>query len=155
MTARTVAKEHGMKVENILNAKGRDVETISPEASIVVAIHRLTAAGIGALVVSSDGNTVKGILFEGDIVRALSRHGAQALELRVADCMTRPVSVCSPDALIQDAMAEMTRRRQRHLPVVSHGKLCGLLSVGDVVKYRLDELELETNVLRDAYICLH
>jgi len=141
-----------MKVENILHAKGWAVETISPEASMVLAIHRLTTAGIGALVVSSDGESVEGTLSERDIVRALSRHGARALELRVADCMTRGASVCSPDALVQDVMAEMTRRRQRHLPVVVQGKLCGLISVGDVVKNRLDELELETNVLRDAYI---
>jgi len=141
-----------MKVENILHAKGWAVETISPQASIVLAIHRIATTGIGALVVSSDGESVDGILSERDIVRSVSRHGALALELRVADCMSRGALVCSPDDLVKDVMAEMTRRRQRHLPVVVQGKLCGLISVGDVVKNRLDELELETNVLRDAYI---
>ena len=70
----------------------------------------------------------------------------------MADCMRRGGPVCTPDTQIRDAMADMTRHRQRHLPVLRDGKLCGLISLGDVVKYRLDELELETNVLRDAYI---
>jgi CBS domain-containing protein len=115
------------------------------------AIHRLMSAGVGALVVSDDGEAVEGTLSERDVVWALSRKGGGALDLRVADCMTRGGPVCAPETLIQDAMAEMTRRRQRHLPVLRDGKLCGLISLGDVVKNRLDELELETNILRDAY----
>jgi CBS domain-containing protein len=141
-----------VKVENILQSKGWAVETISPGATMAHAIHRLTSAGIGALVVSNDDETVLGTLSERDIVWALSRRGAEVLELYVADCMTRGGPVCAPDDVLQDTMAEMTRRRQRHMPVVKDGKLCGLISLGDVVKYRLDELELETNVLRDAYI---
>jgi CBS domain-containing protein len=141
-----------MKVENILQSKGWAVETISAGASIAQAIHRLTSAGIGALVVSEEGETVEGTLSERDIVWALSRQGVNVLELNVADCMSRGGPVCTPETLIQDAMADMTRRRQRHLPVLRDGKLCGLISLGDVVKNRLDELELETNVLRDAYI---
>jgi len=141
-----------MKVENILQSKGWAVETIAPEATMAHAVHRLTSAGIGALVVCGDGDTVIGTLSERDVVWALSRHGAEALHLPVADCMIRGGPVCSPDDSIQHAMAEMTRRRQRHLPVLREGKLCGLISLGDVVKNRLDELELETNVLRDAYI---
>ncbi|HEY4409859.1 MAG TPA: CBS domain-containing protein [Acidimicrobiia bacterium] len=141
-----------MKVENILQSKGWAVETISGGASIAQAIHRLTSAGIGALVVSEEGETVEGTLSERDIVWALSRQGVNVLELNVADCMSRGGPVCTPETLIQDAMADMTRRRQRHLPVLRDGKLCGLISLGDVVKNRLDELELETNVLRDAYI---
>ena len=116
------------------------------------AIHRLTTAGIGALIVCDDGDTVLGTLSERDVVWALSRQGAAVLDSHVADCMTRGGPVCEPDDLIQDAMAEMTRRRQRHLPVMRDGRLCGVISLGDVVKNRLDELELETNVLRDAYI---
>ena len=141
-----------MKVENILQSKGWAVETIPPEASMAHAIHRLTSAGIGALVVCDEGEVVIGTLSERDVVWALSRQGGEALHLQVADCMTRGGPVCTPDDSIQDAMAEMTRRRQRHLPVLRDGKLCGLISLGDVVKNRLDELELETNVLRDAYI---
>ena len=141
-----------MKVENILQSKGWAVETIAPGATMAHAIHRLTTAGIGALVVSEDGERVLGVISERDIVWALSRRGAEILDLHVVDCMTRGGSVSTPDDTIQDAMAEMTRRRQRHLPVLRDGKLCGLISLGDVVKRRLDELELETNVLRDAYI---
>lgn len=141
-----------MKVENILQSKGWAVETIASGASMAQAIHRLTSAGVGALVVSDDGEAADGTLSERDVVWALSRHGGGMLDLNVADCMTRGGPVCTPETLIQDAMAEMTRRRQRHLPVLRDGKLCGLISLGDVVKNRLDELELETNVLRDAYI---
>jgi CBS domain-containing protein len=141
-----------VKVENILQSKGWAVETINPGASMAQAIHRLLSAGIGALVVSSDGETVDGMLSERDVVWALSRNGVTVLELSVHDCMTRGGPTCTPDDRIQDAMAEMTRRRQRHLPVLRDGKLCGLISIGDLVKNRLDELELETNILRDAYI---
>ena len=141
-----------MKVESILQSKGWTVETIGSGASIAQAVHRLTSAGIGALVVSDDGETVEGTLSERDVVWALSRQGGAGLELNVGDCMRRGGPVCTPDTLIQDAMADMTRLRQRHLPVLRDGKLCGLISLGDVVKYRLDELEMETNVLREAYI---
>lgn len=152
MAGGDIDKEPPMKVENILQSKGWAVETVSPGGTMIHAIHRLTTAGIGALVVSDDDETVLGTISERDIVWALSRWGAEVLELRVADCMTRGGPVCTADDTIQDAMAEMTRRRQRHLPVLRDGKLCGLISLGDVVKNRLDELELETNVLRDAYI---
>ena len=141
-----------MKVENILQSKGWTVETISGGASLAQAIHRLTSAAIGALVVSEDGETVEGTISERDIVWALSRQGAAVLDLNVADCMMRGGPVCTPETTVQDAMGDMTRWRQRHLPVLRDGKLCGLLSLGDVVKHRLDELELEANVLRDAYI---
>jgi CBS domain-containing protein len=141
-----------VKVENILRSKGWAVETISAGASMAQAIHRLTSAGVGALIVSEDDEVVEGTLSERDVVWALAHQGVAVLELRVADCMTRGGPVCTPDDSIQDAMAEMTRRRQRHLPVVRGGRLYGLISLGDLVKHRLDELELETNVLRDAYI---
>jgi CBS domain-containing protein len=140
-----------MRVENILQSKGWAVETISAGASMAQAVHRLTSAGVGALVVSNDGEKVEGTLSERDVVWALARRGTGVLDLTVADCMTKSGPVCAPDDLIQDVMAEMTRRRQRQLPVLRDGKLCGLISLGDVVKHRLDELELETNVLRDAY----
>jgi CBS domain-containing protein len=141
-----------MRVENILQSKGWAVETIQSGATMAHALHRLVTAGIGALVVSDDGETVLGTLSERDVVWALSRQGGAVLELHVGECMTRGGPVCEPDDFIQDAMAEMTRRRQRHLPVMRDGKLAGVISLGDVVKNRLDELELETNVLRDAYI---
>jgi len=141
-----------MKVENILQTKGWAVETVPPDAFMDQAVHRLMGAGVGALVVTPDGVTVEGILSERDVVRAVSRQGGRVLDVRVGDCMTRDGPTCTPETLIQDAMAEMTRQRQRHLPVLRDGRLCGLISLGDLVKHRLDELELEASILRDAYI---
>lgn len=141
-----------MKVEAILQAKGRTVEKIRPEATVPMAIHELTTRGIGALVVSSDGERVVGIVSERDLVRGLARHGTRLLEMRVGEVMSRNVPLCSPEGSVKDVMATMTRTRHRHLPVVEDGRLCGIVSIGDVVKHRLEELELETHVLRDAYI---
>jgi CBS domain-containing protein len=141
-----------VKVENILDAKGRHVETIAPDATVLMAVHRLTSMKIGALVVSVDGERVEGVLSERDIVSGLLHHGDRLTDLRVREVMARSVPVCGPGDTIKQAMAQMTRTRNRHLPVVDDGKLCGLLSIGDVVKNRLEEMELETNVLRDAYI---
>ena len=141
-----------MKIENILETKGRNVETIAPDASVATAVHRLVNAGIGALVVSSDGETVLGIIAERDVVLALSTYGTAALGRPVSDVMGKGVSTTSAEAPLAHVMAEMTRRHQRHLPVLELGRLVGIVSVGDLVKNRLSELELETNVLRDAYV---
>ncbi len=141
-----------MKVASILELKGNTVETTPVNATVASVVHRLTALGIGALVVSDDGRRVQGIISEREIVHGLSRHGATIVDRRVADVMTRAVPTCSPDDTIKDVMAEMTRTRHRHLPVVDRDGLCGLVSIGDVVKHRVDEIELETSVLRDAYL---
>ena len=142
-----------MKVEAILKAKGRVVQTTTPEADLRLVVHKLSSLGIGALVVSPDGRTVKGTISERDIVRGLNKHGGSVLELRATDVMTPNPPTCSPEDLLQQVMADMTRTRHRHVPVVDEdGSLCGIVSIGDVVKYRLDEMELETSVLRDAYI---
>ncbi|MGH8887970.1 MAG: CBS domain-containing protein [Egibacteraceae bacterium] len=141
-----------MKVEVILKAKGHAVETTGPEATVGMAVRRFTTMGIGALVVSADGHRVDGVISERDVVRGLNKHGAALLGMRVADVMSQSVPVCSPDDSIKQVMAQMTRTRNRHLPVVDGGTLCGLVSIGDVVKHRLEEMELETNVLRDHYI---
>jgi CBS domain-containing protein len=141
-----------MKVEAILGAKGRRVDTTLPGTTVALAIHELTTRRIGALVVSSDGERVEGVISERDIVRGLAHHGAVLPGMRVSEVMSRQVPVCSPQDTINHVMAEMTRTRHRHLPVVDAGKLCGIVSIGDVVKNRLQELELETAVLRDAYI---
>ncbi|MGH9183492.1 MAG: CBS domain-containing protein [Acidimicrobiales bacterium] len=140
-----------MKVESILKSKGRTVETIAPDASIPLVVHRLTTLGIGALVVSRDGQRLEGIVSERDIVRGLARHGSRLMELRAADIMSKQVRACEPDDTITHVMAEMTRSRNRHLPVLEEGRLCGVVSIGDVVKNRLEELEMEATVLRDAY----
>ena len=137
-----------MHVEAILKGKGRAVATIAPDASIADAVDLLTKKGIGALVVSRDGSDVAGILSERDIVHALANRGGQVLELAVSALMTRHVYTCQPDDTIADLMVKMTERRIRHLPVVERGKLAGIVSIGDVVKNRVDEVEEEASSLR-------
>jgi CBS domain-containing protein len=141
-----------MKVEVILRDKGRRVETIRPDADLLLAVHKLTTDNIGALVVSADGRRVEGVLSERDVVRALARSQGDPLELRVSAVMSRGVPVCSRDDTLVTVMGVMTRTRNRHLPVVDDDGLCGIVSIGDVVKNRLEEVELETHVLRDAYL---
>lgn len=144
-----------MRVEEILRAKGRDVETIRPDAKMLMAVHRMRMQNVGSLVVSRDGK-VEGVLSERDVVRGLTRHGPDLLEMSVVAVMSRPVPVCAPEDSLVTVMGQMTRTRNRHLPVVdAGGTLCGIVSIGDVVKHRLEEMELETNVLRDAYLARH
>ncbi len=140
-----------MKVENVLNAKGHQVETVSPQEGVAGAIHRLVNEVIGALVVSSDGERVEGVFSERDLVRAVAKHGARVLDMRVGEVMTRSSPVCSSQDSLAHVMSEMTRTRNRHLPVVDDGRLTGIVSIGDVVKHRLEEMALEASVLRDAY----
>lgn len=144
-----------MKVSDILGTKGNAVTTIRPEAAVSTVVRRLKLEGIGALVVSEDSVQVVGIISERDIVRGLAEDGAELMEKRVLDLMTSPVKTCSLDANIKDIMGVMTRSRIRHLPVVEEGRLVGIISIGDVVKNRLEEVELEADVLRDAYIASH
>jgi CBS domain-containing protein len=146
-----------MRVREILDAKGRGVVTVRPEASVSTVVHRLVLERIGALVVSEDGRHIAGVVTESDIVRALAADGAAAVASgrRVAELMTRNVATCTPEDTVKRVMAEMTRRRVRHLPVVEGGGLAGIVSIGDVVKSRLEEVELEADVLRDAYIAAH
>jgi CBS domain-containing protein len=141
-----------MNVDAILHEKGRAVETVRPDAKVLLAVHRMRLQNVGALVVSRDGVQVEGVLSERDIVRGLTRYGGDLLEMGVAAVMTRGGPVCAPGDPIVSVMAQMTRTRNRHIPVVEDGRLCGILSVGDVVKHRLQDMELETNVLRDAYL---
>ena len=144
-----------MKVQDILSAKGERAEkvaTVQPDATIDTVTHRLKLEGCGALVVSSDGSQVDGIVSERDVVRGLPEHGANLLSMAVSEIMTREVKTCTPDENATDIMSEMTRRRIRHLPVLENGKLHGIISIGDVVKSRLDELETETHVLRDYIV---
>jgi CBS domain-containing protein len=143
-----------MKVDAMLNAKGRRIVTIHPSASIATAAHKLRLEKIGALVVSDDGDRLVGILSERDIVNGLVDFGPALLEREVSSIMTRTVRSTSPTADIGSVMAEMTRSRIRHLPVLDHGTLIGIISIGDVVKNRLEELEAEKNVLRD-YVFAH
>ena len=138
-----------MKVRTMLAHKGDRVLTVRTDATITAAIEILKAEKIGALVASDDGAAVQGILSERDVVRGLQEHGAKLLSMTVAEFMTTPVKTCELTDDIQDIMAQMTRSRIRHLPVVEEAKLCGMISIGDVVKNRLEELEAEASALRD------
>jgi CBS domain-containing protein len=142
-----------MQVETILKSKGRRVATTTLRESIAVIVARLRADGIGSLVVTDENGRILGLIGEREIVDGLMVHGADLLGKRVEEVMTRSVPTCQPSESLQDVMAKMTLRRVRHLPVIDDsGTLCGIVSIGDVVKNRLEELELETNVLRDAYL---
>jgi CBS domain-containing protein len=139
-----------MTIESILRRKGTNVTTIPPEASVKRAADWLCAKNIGALVVTSE-DTVLGLISEREIVHAFSRYGETAGSMPVKEIMQYGVTTVSPDESVNRVMNLMTHHRVRHMPVLRGGKLAGIVSIGDVVKYRLEELELETNVLRDAY----
>jgi len=145
-------EESIVKVAAILKAKGTSVATTPPEATVSTVVWDLRSKGIGALVVSQDGTTLLGLISERDIIHALAEHGARLPGLRVSQLMTRSVVTCTPEDSITTVMALMTRHRVRHIPVVEAGRLRGIVSIGDVVKHRLDELEMEANVIREAYI---
>jgi CBS domain-containing protein len=137
-----------MNVETILRNKGNWIATIRPDATIADAVSMLHRERIGAIVVSEDGNSVDGILSERDIVIALAEQAADLLSRTVGEIMTRNVVTCEPGDTVGELMAEMTNRRVRHLPVVADGRLCGIVSIGDLVKNRLDEVEFEAQSLR-------
>jgi CBS domain-containing protein len=137
-----------MNVETILQNKGSEVATIRPGDTVGAAVDALVSRNIGALVASEDGERVDGIISERDIVHALAHHGPGLLSLTVAEVMTRQVVTCDPAESVGELMAEMTNRRIRHFPVVLNGRLCGIVSIGDVVKNRLDEIEYEAKSLR-------
>lgn len=139
-----------MNVQSILSTKGSAVVTISPDASLAEATAVLREKGFGALVASVDGSSIDGIVSERDIVRALADDGAATLDRDVASCMSTEVFTCEPNDSIDALMAMMTERRIRHLPAVdADGNLTGMISIGDVVKCRLGELERENDQLHD------
>ena len=138
-----------MKVSNLLATKGSDVATISQERSVADAVALLKERGIGALVVTGAKAPIAGMFSERDVVRALATSGAGALDMKVAELMSAEVSVCSPSTELNDLMTMMTERRFRHVPVVDDGRLVGLVSIGDVVKARLEELEHDKKDLLD------
>jgi CBS domain-containing protein len=138
-----------MNVKTILAAKGGDIVDIEPTADLAAAAKLLSAHRIGAVVIRGAGGRLAGILSERDIVRALSEHGADALKLSVGQVMTRNVATCGEDETISSIMERMTTGKFRHLPVVTKGELTGLVSIGDVVKQRVEEIESESEALRD------
>lgn len=137
-----------MRVAEILERKGTLTVTVQRSDSVNRAVDVLREYGFGALVVSSDGKSIDGIVSERDIVRALGLR-EDLLDMSVADIMTSRVFTCQPDDRLDELMAMMTERRIRHLPVEIDGRLAGLISIGDVVKYRLSELEDEAAAMVD------
>jgi CBS domain-containing protein len=138
-----------MTVRAILTFKGRDCVTISPDATLGEAARVLSQKRIGAVVITGAERRVAGILSERDIVHAVATNGAAALEQPVSSAMTREVVTCSEEETIPNLMQRMTSGRFRHIPVVERGRLAGIVSIGDVVKYRLAELEREHEALRE------
>ena len=138
-----------MTVKTILSTKGSEVITIAPTATLEEAIAVLAKNRIGAVVVLGPQQRVIGILSERDIVRALSEHGASALNQPLAQTMTRVVVTCGEADTVSDLMERMTRGRFRHIPVLEQDRLVGIISIGDVVKQRLGEMERESEQLRD------
>jgi CBS domain-containing protein len=138
-----------MRVSDLLATKGHDVATISRERTITDAIALLKERAIGALVVTGAESPLVGIFSERDVVRALASNGESSLQQKVSELMTTDVSVCSESTELNDLMTMMTDRRIRHVPVVDDGRLVGLVSIGDVVKARLEELEHDKKDLLD------
>lgn len=141
-----------MRVSGILASKGADVATIAPQASVAEAVSELHRMRIGALVVTSDGRTIEGIISERDIVYRLAVDGEQALHQPVSAVMTTEVRTCSLHDCAEDLMREMTEHRTRHFPVATESGLAGIVSIGDVVKWRVTELEDETRHLTDYIV---
>jgi CBS domain-containing protein len=136
-----------MRVHDVLRRKGANVVTVRPEATVRELLDMLAEHRIGALVVSSDGKAVEGIVSERDIVLRLHDRGPEILDAKVVEIMTVDVSTCRPDELLENLMALMTNQRFRHVPVVAEGALVGIISIGDVVKHRMEELQAERDQL--------
>ena len=141
-----------MLVATILKNKGSTVKTITPDATALAFAARIKAERIGAMIVSADGRSIDGIVSERDLAYGLAAHGERLPYIPVSELMTRAVVVCAPEDSIGDIINVMTLRRIRHLPVVQGGRLVGIVSSGDVLKHRLDEIQLEADVLRDVAI---
>jgi len=154
---RKIAKSNGshvMYVHSILKDKGASVKSVGPADPVQSVAKRLADEKVGAMVILSNSGTLEGIVSERDIVRGLSVHGCDLLGMPVSDIMTRAVITCSPADSLYGVAKVMTNRRIRHLPVSESGKLVGLVSIGDVLSRRLEEVQLEADVLRDYTIAL-
>ena len=147
-----------MTIKHVLQAKGSDVATIAPDATLTELVDALAKYGIGAMVVSTDGTTIEGIVSERDIVRALRSDALPALResrlihldrVTVRDIMTAEVTTCGPSPTIDEVMTLMTTSRIRHVPVTDEDSLVGIVSIGDIVKARISHLEWERSALVD------
>ena len=141
-----------MYVADILNAKGTEVIATGPAETVAATANLLNDRRIGAVIVRDAKDNVIGVVSERDIIRGIALNGASALDMEVRDLMTSEVVTCKPTDTISEVMRVMTTRRFRHLPVMEDGALKGMISIGDVVKYRLEETEMEARVLRDYVI---
>ena len=140
-----------MSIQNILDRNRTEVVTIRPTDTVKDAADRMRAHSIAALVMKS-GAAVTGLISDREIVHAVARYGERALHMAVLEIVTHPTITIAPDDTLKRAMSLMTHHRVRHLPVIADGNLVGIVSIGDVVKHRLEDLETESNVLRDAYM---
>ena len=138
-----------MLIEHILQRKGTEVVTVTADTPVKSAVATLRQHNIGAIVVVGDPQGVVGILSERDVVRALATDGAAVLQRAVHELMSADVTTCGPRASVDELMKVMTERRIRHIPVVDRGNLTGIVSIGDVVKSRIGELEDEAETLHD------
>lgn len=138
-----------MRVDTILQTKGAQVYTLPDTSSLADAVTQLNAHNIGAVVITGANNAVAGILSERDIVRRLGNDASTTLALPIAECMTRGVVTCERDTPIAEVMERMTRRRIRHMPVTENGALIGIISIGDVVKFKIEDAEREAAELRE------
>ena len=136
-----------MRINDVIRRKGTVVVTITPDATVGELLELLAQHGIGALVVSGDGQAVDGIVSERDVVRHLHTRGVDVLQVRVSEIMSDEVTTCGPNDSVETLMRQMTDLRVRHIPVVVDGVLHGIVSIGDVVKHRIDELQLERDEL--------
>ncbi len=139
-----------MRIADILEHKGDQVLTVTGDTTVGRITERLRMARVGAFVVSRDGVHAEGIVSERDVIAGLARHGALLLEMPVSSIMSQPVQTCAAHDSVQHVMAEMTRLRFRHLPVVEQGRLCGIISIGDILKTCLDESALEIDLRSDS-----
>jgi CBS domain-containing protein len=140
-----------MSIQHILDRNRTEVVTISPTDTLKNAADRMRTHNIAALVVKN-GEAITGLISDREIVHAVSRIGERALHTAVLEIVTHPTITIAPDDTLKRAMSLMTHHRVRHLPVIANRKLVGVVSIGDVVKHRLEDLETESNVLRDAYM---
>ncbi len=138
-----------MKVSQILTVKGDAVHSVKADDQIADAVKMLNDKRVGALLVLGDAGEIAGIISERDVVRGLGAEGVALLQQPISSLMTKDVVTCDMDRAVDDLMRDMTDHRIRHLPVVENGKLAGIISIGDVVKYRVNELEDESNELRE------
>jgi CBS domain-containing protein len=145
-----LVREAHVLVSDLIRRKGSSVASAPPDTTVAALLDLLAEHGIGAVVVSADGGTVTGIVSERDVVRALRRSGPALLDAPISEVMTADVVVAAPGDTVEDLMRLMTDRRIRHVPVVAAGgRMAGIISIGDVVKSRIDELETDRAQLID------